>query len=113
MTLDREPTRVEIDKLPGAVLLEFGADWCPYCIALQPTVASLLRQYPGVRHIAIQDGPGQPLGRSFGVKLWPTFVLMRAGAMVLQLVRPAPQALEKAMQRSSAMISEEPGSPAT
>jgi thioredoxin 1 len=98
MTLDREPTRAEIDKLPGAVLLEFGTDWCPYCIALQPAVAALLRQHPDVRHIAIQDGAGQPLGRSFGVKLWPTFVLLHDGAMVLRLVRPAPQELDKAMR---------------
>ena len=26
---------------------------------------------PRVRHLKIEDGPGRPLGRSFGVKLWP------------------------------------------
>ncbi len=25
------PDRAEIDALPGLVLLEFGADWCPHC----------------------------------------------------------------------------------
>jgi hypothetical protein len=24
---DREPTREEVDRLPGLVLLEFGTDW--------------------------------------------------------------------------------------
>lgn len=98
MTTDHEPTRAEVDALPGTVLLEFGTDWCPYCQRLRPTVAALLRQYPEVQHIAIEDGPGQPLGRSFSVKLWPTFVLMRDGHAVWQLTRPSPQTLEEAMQ---------------
>jgi thioredoxin 1 len=98
MTSDREPTRAAVDNLTGPVLLEFGTDWCPYCLTLRPTVAELLRQYPEVQHIAIEDGPGQPLGRSFGVKLWPTFVLMRDGQVVQQLARPSPKTLEQAMQ---------------
>jgi thioredoxin 1 len=98
MTPDREPTRAEVDKLPGPLLLEFGTAWCPYCLMLRPTVAALLHQYPEVEHVAIEDGPGQPLGRSFGVKLWPTFVLMRDGQVIQQLARPSPKALEKAMQ---------------
>jgi thioredoxin 1 len=98
MTPDREPTRAEVDALSGTVMLEFGTDWCPYCLMLRPTVAALLLQYPQVNHIAIEDGPGQPLGRSFSVKLWPTFVLMRDGYVVKQLARPSPQTLEKAMQ---------------
>jgi thioredoxin 1 len=97
MTADSEPTRAEVDALPGPVLLEFGTDWCPYCQMLRPTVASLLRQYPEVQHIAVEDGPGQPLGRSFGVKLWPTFVLLRDGDVLQQLVRPAPLAMEQAV----------------
>jgi thioredoxin 1 len=98
MSAVSEPTRAELDALPGLVLLEFGTDWCPYCLMLRPTVATLLQQYPEVQHIAVEDGPGQPLGRSFGIKLWPTFVFMRDGQVVGQLVRPAPQALEQAMR---------------
>jgi thioredoxin 1 len=98
MTPDREPTRPEVDALAGTILLEFGTDWCPYCLMLRPTVAALLRQYPEVQHLAIEDGPGQPLGRSFGVKLWPTFVLMRDGQVLQQLARPSPRAFEEAMQ---------------
>lgn len=100
MTADSEPTRAEVDALPGPVLLEFGTDWCPYCQMLRPTVAALLRQYPEVQHIAVEDGPGQPLGRSFGVKLWPTFVLLRDGEVHRQLVRPAPHDLKKALQEN-------------
>jgi thioredoxin 1 len=41
-----------------------------------------------VRHIKVEDGKGKPLGRSFRVKLWPTLVFLRDGAVVTQLVRP-------------------------
>ncbi len=84
-------TRAEIDALPGSVLFEFGAAWCGYCRALRPQVPQLLGDFPQVRHIIIEDGPGEPLGRSFGVKLWPTLVFLCDGQVTRQAVRPAPQ----------------------
>ena len=85
---EREPTREEIDRTEGPILLEFGASWCPFCRALAPKLPVLLRDYPEVRHIQIEDGPGQPLGRSFQVKLWPTLVFLRDGQVIQQLARP-------------------------
>ena len=93
----REPSRAEVDQLPGPVLLEFGAGWCPYCQMMRPTVAVLLREHPEVRHIRIEDGPRRPLGRSFRVKLWPNFVVLRDGQVLRQLARPSAQELEDAM----------------
>jgi thioredoxin 1 len=83
-----EPTREEIDRLPGPVLLEIGAEWCGFCQALRPQLATLLEQHRDVRHVRIEDGPGRPLGRSFRVKLWPTLVFLRDGRVVRQAVRP-------------------------
>lgn len=85
---DTEPSRAEIDALPGATLLEFGAHWCGYCIAAQPLIEAALQAHPDVRHLKIEDGRGRPLGRSFRVKLWPTLVLLRDGEERMRLVRP-------------------------
>jgi thioredoxin 1 len=93
--VNMEPTRDEVDRLPGPVVLEFGADWCPHCQAIQPDVARLLASHPAVRHIKVEDGKGKPLGRSFRVKLWPTLMFLKDGAVVGQLVRPSAEEIGK------------------
>jgi thioredoxin 1 len=83
-----EPTREEVERMTGPVVLEFGASWCGYCQALAPDLAALLKQFPDVRLIWVEDGKGKPLGRSFRVKLWPTLVFLRDGQVVKQVSRP-------------------------
>ncbi len=85
-----EPTREEVDAMPGPVVLEFGAAWCPHCRAVRPAVEGAVARHPGVRHVAVEDGKGRPLGRSFHVKLWPTLVFLRDGRVVGRAVRPSP-----------------------
>jgi len=50
-----------------------------------------------VRHLNIADARGR-LGRSFGVKLWPTLVLLADGKEAARLVRPlGAGAIERAL----------------
>ncbi len=93
-----EPTREEIDRTPGPVVLEFGAEWCEFCRATQPLLASLLQEFPAARHVHVEDGKGKPLGRSFQVKLWPTFVFLRDGQVVGQAVRPSAEELRQGLE---------------
>ena len=83
-----EPTRDEVDALPGPTVLEFGASWCGYCLSARPLISEVLAGLPHVRHIMIEDGKGKRLGRSFGVKLWPTLVFILDGSEVARVVRP-------------------------
>ncbi len=85
----REPTRAQIDSTDGPVVLEFGATWCGYCQAAQPLIEAALAQHPQARHIKVEDGKGKPLGRSFGVKLWPTLVFLQDGKELARVVRPS------------------------
>jgi thioredoxin 1 len=86
--VETEPRRAEVDALPGPVLLEFGTSWCGHCRAAQPLVAAALLGHARVRHIKIADASRRRLGRSFGVKLWPTLIFLRDGKELARLIRP-------------------------
>jgi thioredoxin 1 len=83
-----EPTRHEVDSFTEPTVLEFGASWCGYTRAAQADIAAVMKSHPTVRLIKIEDGTGRPLGRSFGVKLWPTLVYLENGAERGRVVRP-------------------------
>ncbi|MDQ3272225.1 MAG: thioredoxin family protein, partial [Pseudomonadota bacterium] len=86
---DPEPQRAQIDVLAGPTVLEFGTGWCSFCRGAQALITAAFVGHPGVRHIKVEDGRGRRLGRSFGVKLWPTLVFLRNGQELARLVRPA------------------------
>jgi thioredoxin 1 len=97
---DKEPSRDEVDALRVPTVLEFGSPWCGYCRSAQPLLAEAFEKHPDVEHIKIEDGRGRRLGRSFGVKLWPTLVFLRGGEEVERLVRPNDaHSIRQAMER--------------
>jgi thioredoxin 1 len=85
---DQQPSTSEIEGIAGPVLLEFGNSWCGYCRRAEPLVKDALSAHDQVRHIRVADASGRRLGRSFGVKLWPTLIFLANGKEVSRLVRP-------------------------
>lgn len=99
---DTEPSRAEIDTQHGPLVLEFGTAWCGHCLAAQPFIAQAFAQHPDIAHLKVEDGRGRPLGRSFGVKLWPTLIFLKGGKEVARLVRPrSVEPISEAMQEIS------------
>lgn len=95
-----EPSRSEIDALAEPTVIEFGSSACGHCNAARPLIAAALAHHPHVRHIRIEDGPGRRLGRSFGVKLWPTLIFLRQGKEVARLIRPShSDAIQQALRQ--------------
>lgn len=93
-----EPARAEVEALVGPTLLEFGSPTCGHCRRAQPLIAQALAAHPRVRHLKIADASGRRLGRSFGVKLWPTLVMLADGKELARLVRPSdPGEIAKAL----------------
>lgn len=85
---EEQPTREAIDTLAGATLLVFGTNWCGYCRAASKPLDTAVASHPAVRIVKVEDGKGRRLGRSFGVKLWPTMIALRDGVEVSRVVRP-------------------------
>lgn len=81
-------TREELDALPGATVVSFGTNWCSICQGAQPLIDEAFRGHETLRHLKIEDGKGRRLGRTFGVKLWPTLIVMRDGVELARVVRP-------------------------
>jgi thioredoxin 1 len=75
--------------------LEFGADWCGFSKAAQPSISDALCRHPEVQHIRVADSPSCRLGRSYRVKLWPTLILLRDGREVERVIRPDRRAVKK------------------
>ena len=86
--LAQPPSRDHVDRLPGATVVEFGTPWCGHCQRAQPLIEAALKDRADITHVKVEDGPGQRLGRTFGVKLWPTLVFLKDGQEVARLVRP-------------------------
>lgn len=86
--------------MEGAVVLDFGTNWCGHCRTAAPKIQAVLQQHPAVRHIKVEDGKGRPLGRAYGVKLWPTLVFVRDGREADRLVRPQDSGSIEAAVRS-------------
>lgn len=81
-------TPEEVAKLRGSVLLEFGAPWCAVCLAASPMIEKAMQGVVKLQHIKIHDSRGKKLGRHFGVKLWPTLIVLKDGEELNRLVRP-------------------------
>ena len=97
---EEQLTRDEVDATTGPVVVEFGTDWCGYCIAASRFIEPALAEQPQVRRIRVEDGKGRPLGRSYRVKLWPTLVFLTDGVEVARVVRPWRESdVEDAMSR--------------
>jgi len=85
---DMPPSRAEINAMSGPMLIEFGSPGCGYCLAAQALLRDAALEAPDLPHLKVADGKGRPLGRSFQVRLWPTFIYMKDGKEVSRLVRP-------------------------
>jgi thioredoxin len=81
-------TPEKIAHSKGPLLIEFGTNWCGFCKAAQPRITAAMERHPEVEHVKVEDGKGRRLGRTFGVKLWPTLIFLRDGEEVTRLVRP-------------------------
>ncbi len=82
------PELTALREMRGPAVIEFGVSWCPWCQAAQPLIAEAFAGFEAP-YFKVEDGKGRPLGRAFGVKLWPTLIFLHDGEEIARRVRPA------------------------
>jgi len=91
VTRDNFQEQVLNSALP--VLVEFGADWCPPCKMLAPTVHALATKYADKLHVGIIDSDEHPeYVQRYGVMGLPTLILFQNGKPVQRMVGYQPSA---------------------
>ena len=81
-------SRDELDQTTGPVVIEFGTNWCGFCKGAQVDIKAAMDHHPDVAHVKVEDGKGRRLGRTFGIKLWPSLIFLKDGEEMARVVRP-------------------------
>jgi len=63
-------------------------DLTPAPEGAQADIKAAMDNHPDVPHVKVEDGKGRRLGRTFGVKLWPTLIFLKDGKEIARVVRP-------------------------
>ena len=82
----------QIQKHPGAVLVDFWAAWCPPCKILAPVLDELADELAGRATVAkIDVDVNGDVTHRFGIRSIPTLMLFKEGKIVDRLIGSAPK----------------------
>lgn len=84
----------------GLTVVDFGADWCPPCKALQPTMEELAEEYAGkVGVYTVNADKEHELASRYHVKGLPTVLMFKNGLLADRIVgRRAKEVYQASLQ---------------
>ncbi len=77
------------------LIVDFGADWCPPCKALEPVLLELQNDFPQIQFTKVDVDKEEKLAAQFGVKSLPTVLFFKDGALVETLIGYRPKSQYK------------------
>ena len=84
---DQEVLRAELP-----VLVDFWAEWCGPCHALEPVVEELAKEYDGkVKFVKIDTEQNFDVPARYGIRSLPTLLVFKGGQQVEQIMGLRPK----------------------
>lgn len=76
------------------VVIDFGAEWCPPCRAMEPVLEMLAIEMEGKVQIGKLDVDANPeTTATFGVRNLPTFIIFKNGQALEKIVGAVPKSV--------------------
>lgn len=73
------------------LIVDFGADWCPPCRALEPVLLELQSDFPQIQFTKVDVDKEEKLAAQFGVKSLPTVLFFKDGLLIETLIGYRPR----------------------
>jgi len=71
---------------PGVTVVDFGAPWCAPCLALEPILEELARDFSNIPIYSINVDKSGENAAQLGIKSLPTVVIFKDGEIVQQMI---------------------------
>ncbi|KAM7464559.1 hypothetical protein LguiA_032680 [Lonicera macranthoides] len=81
------------------MVIDFFASWCGPCKLMEPIIHEFAAKYTNVVFVKIDVDKLADVAREFGIKAMPTFILMKKGKQVDQLIGAKKEELQKKIEK--------------
>ncbi len=83
VALDADNFEQEVMQAEQAVLVDFGAEWCPPCKAIAPIIEEIATEYDGVARVGTVDvDDNKSLAERYAIGSIPTLLFFKDGEVV-------------------------------
>jgi thioredoxin 1 len=82
----------DVLEAEGTVVVDFWAEWCPPCHALNPVLEQVAAEHPDITIIKINADDNIDTASRYGALALPTLKVFRGGEVVKTIVGAKPKA---------------------
>ena len=84
--------RTEVLEASGTVVVDFWADWCPPCRAIEPILQSIADEHPSISIVKLDADVNPETVLAYGVTALPSIKVFVDGQLVRTILgaRPKP-----------------------